>query len=114
MTRSLCVLRVCDAGVRHVRAGGVRVIDGSRLGTPDSLRVVGYPSGTGQTSTVLVAVSEAEATGSVRALAVATLVGAPVLLAAFALVCWLLVGRSLQPVSITLPQFRLAAGEGRK
>ena len=92
------------AGVRHVRAGGVRVIDGSRLGTPDSLRVVGYPSGTGQTSTVLVAVSEAEATGSVRALAVATLVGAPVLLAAFALVCWLLVGRSLQPVS------RLRAG----
>jgi signal transduction histidine kinase len=92
------------ADVHRVRVGGVRVIDGARLGTPDSLRVVGYPSGTDPSATVLVAVSEAEATGSVRALAVATVVGAPLLLAAFALVCWVLVGRSLQPVS------RLRAG----
>ncbi len=93
------------AAVRAVRGGDVRVIDGARLGTPDALRVVGYPVG-GATSggdlaadTVLVAVSQAEANGSVRALAVATAIGAPVLLAGFAGVCWLLVGRSLQPVS---------------
>jgi signal transduction histidine kinase len=90
--------------VQAVRAGQVRVIDGARLGTPDSLRVVGYPSGPGGASTVLVAVSGAEAAGSVRALAFAIAVGAPVLLAGFALVCWLLVGRSLRPVS------RLRAG----
>jgi len=45
------------------------------------------------------AVSQAEAAGSVRALAVASAVGGPVLLVAFAFVCWTLVGRSLQPVS---------------
>jgi signal transduction histidine kinase len=87
------------ADVRAVRGGQVRVIAGARLGTPDRLRVVGYPSGTDSASTVLVAVSDAEAAGSVRALALATMVGAPVLLAGFALVCWLLVGRSLRPVS---------------
>jgi signal transduction histidine kinase len=91
------------SGVRAVRSGQVLVIDGARLGTPDSLRVVGYPvparNGRPSGQTVLVAVSEAEATGSVRALALATVVGGPVLLAAFAAVCWLLVGRSLQPVS---------------
>jgi signal transduction histidine kinase len=80
------------------------VIGGARLGTPDALRVVGYPitttaGGVPAGDTVLVAVSQAEATGSVRALGVASAVGAPLLLAGFALVCWLLVGRSLQPVS---------------
>jgi signal transduction histidine kinase len=91
------------ADVRAVRAGQVRVIDGARLGTPDSLRVVGYPiaaaAGRPAGQTVLVAVSQAEASGSVRALAIAIAVGGPILLAAFALVCWLLVGRALQPVS---------------
>lgn len=91
------------ADVRAVRAGQVKVIDGARLGTPDSLRVVGYPiaAGSGQPAgqTVLVAVSQAEASGSVRALGIAVAVGGPVLLAAFALVCWLLVGRALEPVS---------------
>ncbi len=89
--------------VQAVRAGQVKVIDGARLGTPDSLRVVGYPvpAGKGQAAgqTVLVAVSQAEASGSVRALAIATAVGGPILLVAFALVCWLLVGRALEPVS---------------
>jgi signal transduction histidine kinase len=96
------------ADVRAARAGQVKVIDGARLGTPDALRVVGYPvpAGNGRAAgqTVLVAVSQAEATGSVRALAIATAVGGPVLLLAFGLVCWLLVGRSLEPVS------RLRAG----
>jgi signal transduction histidine kinase len=90
------------ADVRAVRSGHVRVIGGARLGTPDSLRVVGYPvakSGPSAGQTVLVAVSQAEATGSLRALAVATAIGAPLLVAGFALVCWLLVGRSLRPVS---------------
>jgi signal transduction histidine kinase len=91
------------SGVRAARSGRVLVIDGARLGTPDALRVVGYPvppgNGRAAGQTVLVAVSEAEATGSVRALAIASAVGGPVLLAAFAAVCWLLVGRSLQPVS---------------
>ena len=45
---------------------------------------------------MLVAVSQAEASGSVRALAIATAVGGPILLVAFALVCWLLVGRALR------------------
>jgi signal transduction histidine kinase len=96
------------ADVEAVRTGAVRVVPGARLGTPDSLRIVGTPvgpaAGVESGSTVLVAVSQAEATGSVRALALATAVGGPVLLAAFALVCWTLVGRSLQPVS------RLRAG----
>jgi len=96
------------ADVRAVQGGAVRVISGARLGTPDSLRVVGYPIGAGAAAasgeTVLVAVSQAEAAGSVRALAVASAVGGPVLLLAFAFVCWTLVGRSLQPVS------RLRAG----
>jgi signal transduction histidine kinase len=95
------------ADVRAVRAGRVRVIGGARLGTPDSLRVVGYPvatSGPSSGQTVLVAVSQAEATGSLRALTVATAIGAPLLVAGFALVCWLLIGRSLRPVS------RLRAG----
>lgn len=91
------------ADVRSVQGGAVRVISGARLGTPDSLRVVGYPIATGAAAasgeTVLVAVSQAEAAGSVRALAVASAVGGPVLLVAFAFVCWSLVGRSLQPVS---------------
>jgi signal transduction histidine kinase len=95
-------------GVAAVRSGSVRVISGARLGTPDSLRIVGFSiapaSGAEGGQTVLVAVSQAEATGSVRALSVATAIGGPVLLATFALVCWLLVGRSLQPVS------RLRAG----
>ena len=89
--------------VQAVRGGQVKVIDGARLGTPDSLRVLGYPvpAGKGQPAgqTVLVAVSQAEASGSVRALAIATAVGGPILLVAFAFVCWLLVGRALEPVS---------------
>ena len=70
-----CTALLEPGDVRAVRAGQVKVIDGARLGTPDSLRVVGLPvpAGKGQPAgqTVLVAVSQAEASGSVRALAIA-------------------------------------------
>ncbi len=67
---------IVPSAVRAARQGEVLVIDGARLGTPDTLRVVGYPvpPGRGRPAgqTVLVAVSEAEATGSVRALGFAS------------------------------------------
>ncbi|MGH8777099.1 MAG: sensor histidine kinase [Jiangellaceae bacterium] len=87
------------ADVAAVRDGAVRTIDGARLGLADRLRVVGEPAGAEDPQTVLVAMSLAEVEGSREVVRRAMLVGAPVLVAGFAAVCWLLVGSALRPVA---------------
>lgn len=85
--------------VAVVRSGRAVPLDGGRIGVSEPLRVVGEKAG-GATDpqTVLVAVSLAEVRGSLRVVQVALLVGAPLLLVAFAVACWFLVGSALRPV----------------
>jgi signal transduction histidine kinase len=85
-------------GVAAVRSGDVRTIDGSRLGLSSELRVVGEPAGAGS-ETVLVAMSLSEVAGSLQVVRTAMVIGAPLLVAGFAVVCWLLVGSALRPVA---------------
>jgi signal transduction histidine kinase len=85
--------------VAAVRDGGVRTIGGSRLGLSGELRVVGEPAGADEPQTVLVAMSLSEVEGSLQVVRTAMIVGAPLLVAGFAVVCWLLVGSALRPVS---------------
>ena len=85
--------------VEAVRAGAVRTIDGARLGLSGQLRVVGEPAGGDDPQTVLVAMSLSEVEGSLQVVRTAMLVGAPILVAGFAVVCWLLVGSALRPVA---------------
>jgi signal transduction histidine kinase len=84
--------------VAAVRDGAVRTIEGARLGLSGKLRVVGEPAGGDDPQTVLVAMSLNEVEGSVQVVRTAMLVGAPILVAGFAVVCWLLVGSALRPV----------------
>jgi signal transduction histidine kinase len=84
--------------VAAVRDGDVRTIDGSRLGLSGELRVVGEPAGE-EPQTVLVAMSLSEVEGSLQVVRTAMVVGAPLLVAGFGLVCWLLVGSALRPVA---------------
>ncbi|MGH8823342.1 MAG: ATP-binding protein, partial [Jiangellaceae bacterium] len=84
--------------VAAVREGEVRTVDGARLGLSGQLRVVGEPAGGDDPQTVLVAMSLSEVEGSLQVVRTAVLVGAPVLVAGFAVVCWLLVGSALRPV----------------
>jgi signal transduction histidine kinase len=83
--------------VAAVRDGDVRTIDGARLGLSGELRVVGEPAGRDQT--VLVAMSLSEVESSLQVVRTAVIVGAPLLVAGFAIVCWLLVGSALRPVA---------------
>ena len=85
--------------VAAVRDGGVRTIGGSRLGLSGELRVVGEPAGADGPQTVLVAMSLSEVEGSLQVVRTAMIVGAPLLVAGFAVVCWLLVGSALRPVA---------------
>ena len=85
--------------VAAVRDGAVRTVDGARLGLSGQLRVVGEPAGADDPQTVLVAMSLTEVEGSLQVVRTAMLVGAPVLVAGFAVVCWLLVGSALRPVA---------------
>ena len=84
--------------VAAVRNGDVRTIDGSRLGLSGELRVVGQPAGD-QAQTVLVAMSLSEVEGSLQVVRTAMFIGAPLLVAGFGVVCWLLVGSALRPVA---------------
>jgi signal transduction histidine kinase len=84
--------------VAAVREGGVRTIDGSRLGLTGELRVIGEPAGD-EGQTVLVAMSLSEVEGSLQVVRTAVVVGAPLLVIGFAVVCWLLVGSALRPVA---------------
>lgn len=83
-----------------MRGGATLQVPGSRIGVSDSLRVLGTTAGpAGDRVTVLVAVSSTESARSVRVVALVLLVGVPLLVLAFAGVCWLLVGAALRPVA---------------
>jgi signal transduction histidine kinase len=84
--------------VAAVRSGEVRTVDGSRLGLSGELRVVGEPAGE-EPQTVLVAMSLSEVEGSLQVVRAAMIVGAPLLVVGFGVVCWLLVGSALRPVA---------------
>jgi signal transduction histidine kinase len=85
--------------VAAVRDGAVRTIGGSRLGLSGELRVIGEPVDAEEPQTVLVAMSVAEVEGSLQVVRTAMIVGAPLLVGGFAMVCWLLVGSALRPVA---------------
>ena len=90
---------ILDAsGVDAVRAGEAVVVEGSRVGSVDPLRVVGRSSGPDGSQTVLVATSTAEVERALGVLRLVTLVGAPLLLAAMALLTWRVAGSALRPV----------------
>jgi signal transduction histidine kinase len=82
------------------RRGVTQEMPGARIGISDELRVVGTSAGPpSDQRTVLVAVSSAEASRSLRVVGLVLVVGVPLLIAAFAVVCWFLVGAALRPVA---------------
>jgi len=82
------------------RRGVTQEVAGARIGISDQLRVVGTAAGpAADPRTVLVAVSSTEASRSLRVVALVLVIGVPLLVAAFALVCWFLVGAALRPVA---------------
>jgi signal transduction histidine kinase len=82
------------------RRGVTQEVPGARIGISDELRVVGTSAGPASDQrTVLVAVSSAEASRSLRVVGLVLVVGVPLLIAAFAVVCWFLVGAALRPVA---------------
>jgi signal transduction histidine kinase len=82
------------------RRGVTQRVPGSRIGISDELRVVGTVAGPpGDRRTVLVAVSSTEATRSVRVVTLVLLVVVPLLIVAFGVACWFLVGAALRPVA---------------
>jgi signal transduction histidine kinase len=84
----------------EARRGITQEVPGARIGISDQLRVVGTTAGpASDRSTVLVAVSSTEASRSLRVVALVLVVVVPLLIAAFALVCWFLVGAALRPVA---------------
>ena len=96
--RLVPILRPHDVGA--VRDGAVRTVDGSRLGLSGQLRVVGEPAGTAdEPQTVLVAMALSEVESSVQVVRTAMLIGAPLLVAGFAVMCWFVVGSALRPVA---------------
>src|SRR5918995_786854 len=96
--RLVPILRPQD--VAAVRDGAVRRVDGSRLGLSGQLRVVGEPAGTAdEPQTVLVAMALSEVESSVQVVRTAMLIGAPLLVAGFAVMCWFVVGSALRPVA---------------
>jgi signal transduction histidine kinase len=96
--RLVPILRPRD--VAAVRDGAVRTVDGSRLGLSGQLRVIGEPAGTAEEpQTVLVAMALSEVESSVQVVRIALLIGAPLLVAGFAVVCWFVVGSALRPVA---------------
>ena len=91
------------ADLDAVRRGATRQVSGARIGLSDPLRIVGAAAGdaTGDTAgpvTVLVAVSSGATNRSLHLLTLVLAVGVPLLVGAFALACWLLVGAALRPV----------------
>ena len=86
------------ADLASVRRGATVHLSGSRIGVSDSLRVSGRLAGPrADRRTVLVAVSSDEAERTLRVALLVLVVGVPLLVAGFALVCWALVGAALRP-----------------
>lgn len=85
------------ADVDAVRDGAARTVGGARLGLSGDLHVVGEPAAGGRT--VLVAMSLAEVDSALAVVRPALAAGVPVLVAAFAVACWVLVGQALRPVA---------------
>lgn len=86
--------------VAAVRAGESRTVDGARLGLAGELHVVGRVAGeAAEPQTVLVAMSLAEIREAMTIVRAALFGGVPLLVAAFAVACWVLVGQALRPVA---------------
>jgi signal transduction histidine kinase len=86
--------------VAAVRAGESRRLDGSRLGMAGELYVVGAAAGDeADPLTILVARSLGEVEDATRVVRVVLFAAAPLLVGAFAVACWLLVGQALRPVA---------------
>lgn len=82
-----------------VRAGQAIELDGTRLGQPEPLRVVGVATGTpGEPQTVVVAVSLEEQQRSIRFAKIGVMTGGAVVTAALAVLSWLVIVRALRPV----------------
>ncbi|SDS93159.1 cell wall metabolism sensor histidine kinase WalK [Jiangella sp. DSM 45060] len=82
-----------------VRSGAAIDLDGTRLGQPEPLRVVGIPTDTaGDPRTVVVAVSLEEQQRSVRFAKIGVFGGGLAITAALALLSWLVIVRALRPV----------------
>lgn len=88
------------ADVAAAREGAARTVDGARLGLAGELHVVGHAAGGEENpQTVLVAMSLAQNMAAVTVVRGALVVGVPLLVAAFAVACWVLVGQALRPVA---------------
>lgn len=88
-----------------VRAGEAVDLDGTRLGQPDPLRVVGVPTDeAGEPRTVVVAVSLEEQRRSVRFAEIGVFAGGLAVTTALGVLSWLVILRALRPVD------RLRAG----
>ncbi|HEX6233672.1 MAG TPA: ATP-binding protein [Jiangellaceae bacterium] len=86
--------------VAAVRAGESRRLDGSRLGMAGQLYVVGAAAGDeAEPLTVLVARSMNEVEDATRVVRAVLFGGVPLLVGAFAVACWWLVGQALRPVA---------------
>lgn len=85
--------------VNAVRDGESRTVPGSRLGQADDLYVVGQPTGDNGDRTVLVAMSLTDVRDAMQVIRTFLFGGLPLLVASFAIVCWLLVGQVLRPVA---------------
>ena len=84
----------------QAQRGVTQELPGARIGISDQLRVVGTTAGpAADRRTVLVAVASTEASRSLRVVMLVLVVGVPLLVAAFAFVCWFLVGAALRPVA---------------
>ncbi len=84
----------------QARRGVTQEVPGSRIGISDELRIVGTTAGSANDRrTVLVAVSSTEASRSLRVVVLVLIIVVPLLIAAFGVVCWFLVGAALRPVA---------------
>ena len=84
----------------QARRGVTQQVPGSRIGISDELRIVGTTAGSSNDRrTVLVAVSSTEASRSLRVVVLVLIIVVPLLIAAFGVVCWFLVGAALRPVA---------------
>lgn len=91
------------AQLATARTGTAVALPGARIGLDGPLRVLARPAdlspAPADARTVLVAVSVVDVARSARLLALAALVGVPVLVALFALLSWRLLGSALRPVT---------------
>jgi heavy metal sensor kinase len=77
-----------------------RFLAGTRVGERDPLRVIAWPAGSAQAPlTVIAAVSVSSVARSLRIVELGLLLGGPLLLALFAGIAWVAVGRALRPVA---------------